>query len=125
MHLITCSHTANDWDVILKDEYEKRTKTWKDYTREEKANLIMTYVDEIKLWDVEYAMSGFLYTPVHKATWEACLSEDGTSTTYGTSMDTYMASGAYKLSYWEKGKEYRFTKNDNYFVWNENAENTS
>ena len=35
--------------VKLKDEYEKRTKTWKDYTREEKANLIMTYVDEIKL----------------------------------------------------------------------------
>lgn len=35
--------------VKLKDEYDKRTKTWKDYTREEKANLIMTYVDEIKL----------------------------------------------------------------------------
>lgn len=35
--------------VKLKDEYEKRTKTWKDYTREEKANLIMTYVDEVKL----------------------------------------------------------------------------
>ena len=35
--------------VKLKDEYEKRTKTWKYYTREEKANLIMTYVDEIKL----------------------------------------------------------------------------
>ena len=35
--------------VKLKDEYEKMTKTWKDYTREEKANLIMTYVDEIKL----------------------------------------------------------------------------
>ena len=35
--------------VKLKDEYEKRTKTWKDYTREEKANLIMTYIDEIKL----------------------------------------------------------------------------
>ena len=86
-------------------------------------SFVFIYKDEIKLWDVEYAMSGFLYTPVHKATWEACLSEDGTSTSYGTSMDTYMASGAYKLSYWEKGKEYRFTKNDNYFVWNENAEN--
>ena len=35
--------------VKLKDEYEKRIKTWKDYTREEKAKLIMTYVDEIKL----------------------------------------------------------------------------
>lgn len=86
-------------------------------------SFVFTYKDEIKLWDVEYAMSGFLYTPIHKATWEACLSEDRTSTSYGTSMDTFMASGAYKLSYWEKGKEYRFTKNDQYFVWNENAEN--
>ena len=86
-------------------------------------SFVFIYKDEIKLWDVEYAMSGFLYTPVHKATWEKCLSADGTSTKYGTSMDNYMASGAYKLSYWEKGKEYRFTKNDNYFVWNENAEN--
>ena len=85
-------------------------------------SFVFIYKDEIKLWDVEYAMSGFLYTPVHKATWEACLSEDGTSTSYGTSMDTYMASGAYKLSYWEKGREYRFTKNDQYFVWNEAAE---
>ena len=25
------------------------TKTWKDYTREEKSDLIMGYVDEIKL----------------------------------------------------------------------------
>lgn len=35
--------------VKLKNEYNKRTKTWKDYTREEKANLIMKYVDEITL----------------------------------------------------------------------------
>ena len=35
--------------VKLKDEYEERTKTWKDYTREEKSELIMHYVDEIEL----------------------------------------------------------------------------
>ncbi len=33
----------------LKDEYKVRTKMWKDYTREEKSDLIMRYVDEIKL----------------------------------------------------------------------------
>ena len=33
----------------LEKEYKERTKTWKEYTREEKANLIMNYVDEIKL----------------------------------------------------------------------------
>ena len=35
--------------VKLKDEYKERTKTWKDYTREEKSNLIMKYVDDITL----------------------------------------------------------------------------
>ena len=35
--------------VKLEEEYKNRTKTWKDYTREEKADLIMRYVDEIRL----------------------------------------------------------------------------
>ena len=35
--------------VKLNKEYQERTKTWKDYTREEQADLIMRYVDEIKL----------------------------------------------------------------------------
>ncbi len=33
----------------LEDEYIKRTKTWKDYTRVEKADLIMRFVDNIEL----------------------------------------------------------------------------
>ena len=35
--------------VKLEKEYKERTKTWKDYTREEKSELIMKYVDYIKL----------------------------------------------------------------------------
>ena len=35
--------------VKLKDEYKKRTRTWKDYTREEKADLIMRYVEDVEL----------------------------------------------------------------------------
>ena len=35
--------------VKLENEYKERTKTWKDYTREEKSELIMKYVDDIKL----------------------------------------------------------------------------
>ncbi len=79
-------------------------------------SFVFEYKDALKLWDVEYNMSGFLYTPVHKATWEANIAADGTPQ-YGSSNENYMASGAYKISYWEKGKEYRFTKNENYFVW--------
>lgn len=35
--------------VKLEKEYKERTKTWKDYTREEKSELIMKYVDDIRL----------------------------------------------------------------------------
>ena len=35
--------------VKLDKEYQARTKTWKDYTRQEQANLIMKYVDDIEL----------------------------------------------------------------------------
>lgn len=35
--------------VKLEKEYKERTKTWKDYTRTEQADLIMKYVDDIEL----------------------------------------------------------------------------
>ena len=42
--------------VKLKNEYKERTKTWKDYTREEKSDLIMKYVDEITLLEKNKVM---------------------------------------------------------------------
>ena len=42
--------------VKLKDEYKERTKTLKDYTREEKSNLIMKYVDDITLLEKNKVM---------------------------------------------------------------------
>lgn len=35
--------------VKLEKEYQERTKMWKDYTRQEQAELIMKYVDDIEL----------------------------------------------------------------------------
>ena len=35
--------------IKLDKEYQERTKIWKDYTREEKADLIMRYVEDIEL----------------------------------------------------------------------------
>ncbi len=35
--------------VKLEKEYQARTKTWKDYTRQEQSDLIMKYVDDIEL----------------------------------------------------------------------------
>ena len=39
--------------IKLNKEYQEKTKTWKDYTREEQANLIMKYVDSIELEFIE------------------------------------------------------------------------
>ena len=35
--------------IKLNKEYQERIKTWKDYTREEQADLIMRYVEDIEL----------------------------------------------------------------------------
>ena len=35
--------------IKLDKEYQEKTKTWKDYTREEKADLIMRFVEDIEL----------------------------------------------------------------------------
>ena len=35
--------------IKLPKEYQERTRTWKDYTRQEQAELIMKYVDDIEL----------------------------------------------------------------------------
>ena len=35
--------------IKLDKEYQERTKTWKDYTRQEQADLIMKYADDIEL----------------------------------------------------------------------------
>ena len=35
--------------IKLDKEYQERTKMWKDYTREEQADLIMRYVDDVEL----------------------------------------------------------------------------
>ena len=35
--------------IKLNKEYQERTKTWKDYSRQEQAELIMKYVDDIEL----------------------------------------------------------------------------
>ena len=39
--------------IKLDNEYQERTKTWKDYTRQEQAELVMKYVDDIELELIE------------------------------------------------------------------------
>ena len=43
--------------IKLDKEYHERTKTWKDYTREEQADLIMRYVEDIELDIIDSAIA--------------------------------------------------------------------
>lgn len=65
-----------------------------------KVNLSTTWLVDTKLYDSLKVKTGNLYT---------C--------TYGTSMDTYQAYGPYKLSSFEKDKQIKFVRNDNWYGW--------
>ncbi len=59
---------------------------------------------------------------VHEETYDACISttEDGLyNNTYGTSVETFKSYGPYKLTYFQMDKEYRFTKNENWYGYND------
>ena len=64
---------------------------------------------------------------VHIATYDACASEvDGVYTnTYGTSVETTKSFGPYKLTSFQKDKQYVLTRNDNYFGLTEGTYQTT
>jgi len=103
-----------------KDYYDKKEGvTWANVgiKKVDDYSFVVIFKDPAMQWDVIYNWSGFMFTPVHRAKYE----EDPAK--YGTDKDHFVASGPYKIDYWEKGKQYRFTKNDKYFLWNEEAAN--
>lgn len=50
--------------------------------------------------------------PVYQPLYEECLSADGTSTTYGTTIDKVMSSGVWKLTNWVVGSIREYEKNE-------------
>ncbi len=61
---------------------------------------------------------GDLYL-VYEDLYEAGKQETGDmiKTNYGTSVDTYMSFGPYKLTYFQADKEWRCTRNENWYGW--------
>jgi len=53
-------------------------------------------------------------TPVYQPLFEQCLSADGASTTYGSTKDTIISSGAFKFTNAVEGSIYEFAKNENF-----------
>lgn len=55
-----------------------------------------------------------LTAPLYEPLFEECLSEDGTTTTWGTSADTIISSGPFKLTNWVVGSVREYEKNENF-----------
>ena len=52
--------------------------------------------------------------PIYQPLWEKCLSADGTTTTYGSTVDTWIGSGPFTLTNWVVGNVREFVKNENF-----------
>lgn len=52
---------------------------------------------------------------VNEELYESCMSDDRTSCTYGTSLDTYMSCGMFRLTDFQPGVSYTMERSDEYF----------
>ena len=56
----------------------------------------------------------FNASPIYQPLFEQCLAADGASTTYGTTQDKIISSGAYKIAQWVDGASYVLEKNEHF-----------
>lgn len=53
---------------------------------------------------------------IHKPTYEACMNDDRTNTTYGSNLDSYKSCGAFILKEWIPGSLFRYEANPDYVL---------
>lgn len=94
--------------VVNAQEFVDGTKTWDDvgirliddYTME------FEFVDEQSEWDIKYAFSGFVTTPINLELYEVL------GKAYGTDEKTIGYHGVYYVDYYESDKVIRLKKNE-------------
>ena len=59
-----------------------------------------------------YTTIGTLIWPVQEEMYEACMNEDRTSTTYGTTLETTPSAGMFTLTEWITDGHDKFVRND-------------
>ncbi|MCL2006550.1 MAG: ABC transporter substrate-binding protein [Treponema sp.] len=105
--------------LIGLQEYFAGEGAWEDVGIElvDDYTIIVTYREEMAPVNAREAMTVFGWmgpSIVHVPTYVANLSADGTTTLYGTSMDTFVASGLYRISAYIPGQYWELEK------WNTN-----
>jgi ABC-type oligopeptide transport system substrate-binding subunit len=80
---------------------------------EENNTFTFEYIQEQSEWNVRYAMSSFVMTPIHMEMYEE-LGDVDDGGTYGTSNTTIAYHGAYYVDYYEADKTLVYKENTNY-----------
>lgn len=131
-------------DEVIKDVNYMLMKFWGESKIDSKAYLTMAFYD-VKIPKTSFDEVGFMKTGDYELTiilsspltpyffkyygyslalvneekYEAGKTKSGdmVKTNYGTSVDTYMSYGPYKLVSFQADKEWRLTKNENWYGW--------
>lgn len=85
--------------------------------------IVLVFKNSLSNYDIKYSLtSNWL---VYKDLYEAGKATVGSllTTTYGTSIETYMGYGPYKLASYQKDKELLFERNENWYGYNSEATN--
>ena len=111
---------ADLWNVLTfaLETYEAE---WEDvgFYKEDEYTLIYITEAAVEKIDLESKFNNNFI--VHPETYERCKTAKGdlVTSTYGTSVDTFLSCGPYKLVSFENDKQIIFTKNENWFGYND------
>lgn len=82
--------------------------------------MLMYWYDLEEIDESSYLDMAFYEKEIEAATWDDVgflKTGDMIKANYGTSVDTYMSFGPYKLVSFQADKEYRLTRNENWYGW--------
>ena len=115
------SQMASDYITIVNaKEYslqgDANTVAWEDVgiKKVDDYTVQLICTDPVTAIDVKNHVNYSWNELVHEETYEACMSEDRTSNTYGSSADKYMSCGRFILKEWIQGAQFTFERNPDY-----------
>ena len=115
------SQMASDYITIVNaKEYSLQgsanTVAWEDVgiKKIDEYTVQIICTDPVTAIDVKNHINYTWNALVHEGTYEACMNEDRTATTYGSTGDKFMSCGPYILKEWIQGSQFTLERNPDY-----------
>ena len=115
------SQMASDYITIVNaKEYSLQgsanTVAWEDVgiKKIDEYTVQIICTDPVTAIDVKNHVNYSWNALVHEGTYEACMNEDRTATTYGSTGDKFMSCGPYILKEWIQGSQFTLERNPDY-----------